>query len=506
MLLINAVMVKFSERYLIREKVNTGRLLIHALEQNIVYLLDHKEEKLKEVGSDPQFKRGAAQLLAAGGFADLIIIDHMINPVFTNGSGTGVMEHGLPLAREAMETGVWSTNFSGTTWGVIWLNKKNIRISAPLLFKGRTLGGITISASLIPIYQTIRKSEKVILFYILLDSIVLVMVGVYLLSRIVVKPIHKLLKMTEEYKEGDMIPSLGEASRNEIGHLSYSLNIMLKRLEENKKELKAHISSLENANKELQQAQNEIIRSEKLASVGRLAAGIAHEIGNPIGIILGYLELINRNESTEEEKKEFVNRIESEITRINQTIRHLLDFSRPSTGKPEETHVHDLIMNTIDILEPQPMMEGIPIRLELNASDDTILADPGQLQQAFLNIIMNAADALAGKNISKDNGFDGILTINTGNIKDSIELRFMDNGPGIPEEELIHVFDPFYTTKDPGKGTGLGLSVSYRIVEGLGGTIRAESTVGKGTTVIIALPLHEMEMENNHVEETCPDY
>ena len=506
MLLINAVMVKFSERYLIREKVNTGRLLIHALEQNIVHLLDHKEEKLKEVGSDPQFKRDADQLLAAGGFSDLIIIDHMINPVFTTGSGTGVKEHGLPLAREAMETGVWSTNFSGTTWGVIWLNKKNIRISAPLLFKGRTLGGITISTSLIPIYQTIRKSEKVILFYVFLDSIVLVMVGIYLLSRILVKPIHKLLKMTEEYKEGDMIPSLGEASRNEIGQLSHSLNIMLKRLEENKKELKAHISSLENANKELQQAQNEIIRSEKLASVGRLAAGIAHEIGNPIGIILGYLELINRNESTEEEKKDFVNRIESEITRINQIIRHLLDFSRPSTGKPEETHVHDLIMNTIDILEPQPMMEGIPIRLELNASDDTILADPGQLQQAFLNIVINAADAFAGKNVSKDNGFDGILTINTGNSKDSIEIRFMDNGPGIPEEELIHVFDPFYTTKDPGKGTGLGLSVCYRIVEGLGGTIRAESTVGKGATVIIDLPLYEMEMENNHVGETCPDY
>jgi signal transduction histidine kinase len=237
--------------------------------------------------------------------------------------------------------------------------------------------------------------------------------------------------------------------------------------------------------------------------VGHLAAGIAHEIGNPIGIILGYLELITKGDLTKKDRDDFINRIGSEINRINQIIRQLLDFSRPSNGKPEETHAHTLIMNTLDILTPQPMMEDTRINLELNASSDKILADPNQLQQVFLNIVMNAADALGGKDPLEDNASGKELIMESNNTSDSIEIGFADNGPGLAEEELVRIFDPFYTTKDPGKGTGLGLSVSYRIVEGLGGTIRAESRMGKGTTITVTLPLFVQSegtaMEKRHV-------
>jgi len=285
-----------------------------------------------------------------------------------------------------------------------------------------------------------------------------------------------------------MVPALPESSKNEIGDLTRSLSHMLKRLDENKRELQSHISSLEKANRDLRQAQDEIIRSEKLASVGRLAAGIAHEIGNPIGIILGYLELLSSGDISEADKKDFLNRIESEITRVNGIIRQLLDFSRPSSGEPEKTMVHNLVKSTLAMLEPQPMMEGVRTTLELNAQKDTVLADPNQLQQVFLNIIMNAADALA-----EGKGKEGIkhLKIRSEKTEGSIELRFSDNGPGIVEKELLRIFDPFYTTKEPGKGTGLGLSVCYRIVEGLGGTIRAESKPGEGATIIVSLPLYE---------------
>jgi signal transduction histidine kinase len=321
-----------------------------------------------------------------------------------------------------------------------------------------------------------------------LDALILAVVGIYLLSRIVVKPIQRLLKLTAGYKEGDLIPSIAESSRDEIGRLTRSMNIMLKRLDDNKRELKDHISSLEKANRDLQQAQNEIIRSEKLASVGRLAAGIAHEIGNPIGIILGYLELINKNESTEDEKKDFLNRIQSEITRVNQIIRQLLDFSRPSNGEPEETHIHELIKNTVNILTPQPVMGAIRIDYQLEATSDEIIADPNQLQQVFLNVILNAADSLAGKENAEAKDLGKVLTILSVDAGDAMELRFEDNGSGMSEEELVQMFDPFYTTKEPGEGTGLGLSVCYRIVEGLGGTIRAEGVKGQGTTIIITLP------------------
>jgi signal transduction histidine kinase len=285
-----------------------------------------------------------------------------------------------------------------------------------------------------------------------------------------------------------MVPSLPESSKNEIGDLTRSLSHMMRRLDENKRELQSHISSLEKANRDLRQAQDEIIRSEKLASVGRLAAGIAHEIGNPIGIILGYLDLLNSGDIAEVDKKDFLSRIESEIVRVNRIIRQLLDFSRPSSGEPEKTRVHDLVKMTLSMLEPQPMMEGVRTTQELKAQKDTVLADPNQLQQVFLNIIMNAADALAE---GKGEGTIKQLTIRSEKIEGFIELRFSDNGPGIPDRELLRIFDPFYTTKEPGKGTGLGLSVCYRIVEGMGGAIRAESKSGEGATVIVSLPLYE---------------
>lgn len=493
MLLINVIMVKFAERDLIRARISSGRLLIRALEQNLGQLINHKKTELAKIRLDPLIRGGITGLLTEGDFAGATIVDRKGNLFFTEGTLAEAGDHYTSITRDAMETGIGTVNFSGSTWGVIWLGQEEVRISEPLLFQGRTIGGVTLSASLAPVYQTVRKSEKVILLYIILDTIILALVGIYLLSRIVVKPIHNILNMAEGYQEGELLPLADETSRNEIAKLSRSLSNMLKRLDENKRELKDHISSLEKANKELQQAQNEIIRSEKLASVGRLAAGIAHEIGNPIGIILGYFDLIRSGEISDKEKEDFLDRIESEITRINRIIGQLLDFSRPSGGTQEETRVHDMIQTTVDMLKPQPTVEGVRIELALEASSDTIFADPDQLQQVFLNILMNAADALSEKEPSEKDDSEKILTIRSQNTDGSIELRFTDNGPGIPEEELTHILDPFYTTKDPGDGTGLGLSVSYRIIEGLGGTISAESAVGKGTTITLNLPLYGKE-------------
>ena len=490
MLLINVVMVRLAERDLIRAKLDSGRLLVHAVEQNLTYFLQSGAGKLPEIDSDLAFQKGISRLLTHGGFSDVVIVNADGEKLFTTGAPRDEEGKALSLAREAMATGLGSHRFGGSTWGVIWLSQKDLLVSSPLQVEGEAIGGITVSGSLIPVYQTLRQSQKIILLYILLDTLILVMVGIVLLSRIVVKPIHKLLKLTAEYKEGYLVPSFGEASKNEIGELSRSLKNMIKRLDDNKRELKAHIVSLETANQELKQAQDEIIRSEKLATVGRLAAGIAHEIGNPIGIVLGYLDLLESDDISREEKRDYLQRIESEVNRINQIIRQLLDFSRPSSGKVDETPVHKIITKTVEMFKPQPIMEDIEIHLELAAEKDTVLADQNELQQVFLNIIMNAADALSGKDPS---GSERQLLIRTENVGDSIRLHLSDNGPGMSEDELAHIFDPFFTTKDPGKGTGLGLSVCYRIVEGLGGAIRAESTEGEGMTLLITLPLRDQK-------------
>ncbi|MEW6665660.1 MAG: ATP-binding protein [Thermodesulfobacteriota bacterium] len=492
MLLIHVVEVKFAERDLIQARARTGRMLVGALEHDLGRLLAGAADGLRRAVLEPRFRAGVTRLLGEGGFSSLTLVDLTGSPIFFVSPSAGMEEEGVRFAREALETGTESSRLTGTAWGVIWLSPKDLVLSSPISTGGGRIGGLSIRASLNPIYEGLRRSQKLILLYLLLDTLVLTIVGVVLLSRIVVKPIRRLLRMAGDYKGGDQIPIPAEASGDEIGELSRSLHGMLKRLEENKRDLRSHIASLEKTNQELQQVQGDLIRSEKLASVGRLAAGIAHEIGNPIGITLGYLELLRKGDVTEEERKDFLGRIEHEVARINRIIRQLLDFSRPSGGKPETTHVHDLMLRTVNILKPQPMMQHVEVRYTIEAARDAVLADPGRLQQVFLNIIMNAADALEGKGTGQPGDPERLLWIRTGNSGDVVEIEFADNGPGIGQEELGRIFDPFYTTKEPGKGTGLGLSVSYRIVEDMGGAIRAESAVGKGTTIRITLPLqHE---------------
>ncbi|MBN1103904.1 MAG: HAMP domain-containing protein [Deltaproteobacteria bacterium] len=491
MLLIHVVEVKFSERDLIQAKAHSARLLILALEQNLGFLLSGQENDLRRAAGSPIFQAGLDRLLLGGGFEEAVLVDRRGDRVFSGGETAGSREQGLFLARETLKTATWSTRFAGTIWGVIWLSPRDLIVSAPLSRDGKSLGAVSVRAPLGPIYETLRKSQKLTLVYILLDTFILTVVGIVLLSRIVVKPIHRLLKMTKEYKDGEMIPMVSESARNEIGELSRSFTVMLKRLQENKKDLKAHIASLEEANKDLQQAQKDLIRSEKLASVGRLAAGIAHEIGNPIGICLGYLELLRKGDVTEEEGRDFLHRMEAEITRINRIIRQLLDFSRTSSETLGWIHVHEVILNTLGILKPQPMMQGVHIRYTPDAGDDLLMADANRLQQVFLNIIMNAADALSDDGGGGPQGAGRSLTIGTRNTEKGIEIEFTDSGRGIPEEYLTRIFDPFYTTKEPGKGTGLGLSVVYSIVESMGGAIRVDSSVGKGTTFVVTLPLDQ---------------
>ncbi len=489
MLLINVVMIKFAENHLIQTKLQTGRLLLESLGQKVSYEIACKNKSWEALGSDPQFKTEVNQTLRSGGFSSALMVIGRGTRGFSCGTWGEAEKNAMSISRETLATRKSSYGFHGTTWGVIWLAHEAINMSAPVFSEGRHVGVITIGANLNPMYQAVRESENVILIYISLSTIILVLFGGYLLSRTVVKPVHELLKITEEFKGEESIPELADTSPNEIGQLFRSFNLMLQRLEQNKKELKENIASLEEANLEIKKAQNEIIKSEKFASVGRLATGVAHEIGNPIGIVLGYLELLRGSNLNKEEKQDFLVRMESEITRINQIIRDLLDFSRTSSSAATEMSVHELIIETIYMLNPQPMMAHFQIKHALEASSDLVMSDPNQLKQVFINIILNAADAMGEDEVQKNESSANRLTIKSENRGDFIDLSFADNGSGINPESIEHIFDPFYTTKDPGKGTGLGLSVCYSIIDGFGGEICAESKMGYGSTIIVSLPL-----------------
>ncbi|NLD36670.1 MAG: hypothetical protein GX654_07365 [Desulfatiglans sp.] len=487
MLLINVVILNLYEKDLIIEKEKTGRLLLKGIEYITANTIKDSEQEFKNIYFDTDFASLIQEMLDAGEYMGIAIVNISGESVFSIGLDHEAKQYGLTLAMTAMNTLSQSVNNKGVTWGVLWPRKKELYLSTPLKYKGRVIGGISALSSLVPVYETLRRSERLVIIYIAIDTLVLALVGIYLLSRIVVNPIHKLLRMTMEYEGSEFLISTGETPANEIGNLTRALANMLKRLDENKRELKSHIVSLEKANKELKAAQNEIVQSEKLASVGRLAAGIAHEIGNPIGIILGYIDLIMKGGLTPEEEKDFLTRVEGEISRVNNIIRQLLDFSRTSEEERIRLSIHSLITDTVEMLKPQTGMNKIAISLALTAENDNVIADKNQLQQVFLNILINSIDALSEEGDVMEDAQIHVISKNRNGL---LELEFIDNGPGISADKVDHIFDPFFTTKDPGKGTGLGLSVCYRIIEALGGTIRAESQEGKGMIIRIDLPLN----------------
>lgn len=377
----------------------------------------------------------------------------------------------------------------GQTWGVFWKRPARVQAAAPL----RGGGAVAISLDLRPLYGDLRRAEGVILGYLLVNLALLTFAGVARLHRLAVHPVHRLLQRAEAFRGDEEVFFLGEEDGGEFTQLSRSLNRMFHRISEGKQALRSMVRSLEAANRELRQARKDVINAEKLASVGRLSAGIAHEIGNPIAIVIGYLELLKQPDLPEPDRAEFVRRTEAEIHRINAIIRQLLDLSRPSPGRPEWVSLHDLIREMAEVLGCQPLMNDIRLDLRLDAPADRTRADPGQLRQVFLNLLINAADAIAGREDGASDGWIEVATRLRAASREEIEITVADNGPGVPEAQLTDIFDPFFTTKEPGKGTGLGLSVSFMIVQAAGGAIEALSPPGQGTRIRIRLPVHSEE-------------
>ncbi|MDY6952693.1 MAG: ATP-binding protein [Thermodesulfobacteriota bacterium] len=360
-------------------------------------------------------------------------------------------------------------------------------IRAPLFVGDHCVAAVQVPVPIDPVLEGLRRSRQVLWLYIGLNALVLLLFGNFLLSRIVIRPIKHLVDTVEHFEEAEPFPMAGDQVRNEISRLTLSLNRMVKRLAENKERMETQIRSLK-------EAREEVLRSERLSSIGRLAAGVAHEVGNPLGAILGYTDLLARHTENDEEAKDYLLRIEKEITRIDTIVRELLDFSRPSVAVSAPVEINALVSESVSFLSHQKLMASVRLETRLEKDLKTVWADPDQLKQVLINLMFNASDAM-------ETG--GELTISTGSVPsvegddpeaekgrgDLIEIAVSDTGKGIRAQDLDKIFHPFYTTKPPGKGTGLGLAISLRIVESFRGTISVESVEEKGTTIRVRLPV-----------------
>jgi two-component system NtrC family sensor kinase len=248
---------------------------------------------------------------------------------------------------------------------------------------------------------------------------------------------------------------------------------------------------LQLSHQELEQAQSQLIRTEKLASLGQLAAGVAHEINNPLGTITIYAHLLLKGMDKEDPRLEDVELIVNEANRAKEIVQGLLSFARETKLRPGPVNVNDLLEDVLGLVVNQSLFHNIKIRKSLFQGLPTIVADETQLKQVYLNIILNAAQAMEG---------NGKLSITTTPERKQIKVKIRDTGPGIPPEVVKNIFSPFFTTKE--KGTGLGLAISYGIIERHNGKIDVETALGTGSTFIVSLPI---SVDEEQGEDTKPD-
>jgi len=322
-------------------------------------------------------------------------------------------------------------------------------------------------------------AERFILL-VLLSSAVAVGLGWWLLHRLVARPLERLLGAAARLgPSGAGLPVLGEPGGHALARAAVAFERVASALEEERARLAAKVDELTAANRSLAEVRESLLRSEKLATVGRLAAGLAHEVGNPLGAIAGYAAVARSRLPPEPpgELADAIDRIAAAAGRIDRTVRDLLDFARPAQAVLAPLDLGPVVDGALRLARVQARFRHVEVALSLPPGLRPV-ADEHQLTQVLLNLFLNAGDAMGGAGRVEVRAWQEAARV-------AVEVR--DSGPGIPAEDLPRVFDPFFTTKEPGQGTGLGLAICHRIVDSAGGEIDAGNAAGGGARFTLRL-------------------
>lgn len=308
---------------------------------------------------------------------------------------------------------------------------------------------------------------------LLMHAVVVVGLGVVFFERAVVRRVRRVEEALAGVERMDVeLPELAATAGDELGRLGSQVRSLAGNLSEERRRTRAYIEELERTNRELGETRAGLARSERFATVGRLAAGVAHEIGNPLAALQGYLDLSAGGRDGL--SPPFVERMQREVARIDRILRDLLDFARPRELRLTAVRIDHAVETATRLVTPQRRWRSMRLLVDL-ADAPSVEADEHHLVQVLVNLLVNASDACEGA------GRIRITSSSEGEGDNRrVLLSFQDDGPGIPEHLLGRVFDPFYTTKSPGEGTGLGLAICHATMEAFGGTIRAANAQPKG--------------------------
>lgn len=322
-------------------------------------------------------------------------------------------------------------------------------------------------------FMDMRNKALAIFLGIMLAGMIMALVISSFLAKGIIQPVKGLIYASGQWAKGNLDYRVTTRCKDEMGQLGQTFNRMAFSLKERDEKLKEY-------------ADQQIIKSERLSTLGQLAAGVAHEINNPLGAILMYTHLALEDLDDKETMRRNLERAIAETSRCKDVVKGLFDFAHQTEPKVEQAEINGTVERALAVVANHILFKDIKITKKLCPSLPKVLVDVGQIQQVFTNIVLNAADAMEGT---------GELTVTTGKVSDDkyIQIEFTDTGCGIEQENLEKIFEPFFTTKEVGRGTGLGLAVSYGIITRHKGTIEVKSERGKGTAFVIRLPVKQRE-------------
>lgn len=358
----------------------------------------------------------------------------------------------------------------------------------------KVLGSLIIKIPLKDLDNTLAKSSNDFYFLATITTLMLLGFLIFFTRRKIKNPLNALIRASVAVAKGDRNTRLkiNPDQLDDMRMVSIAFNNMLDNLQEANSELKNWSQQLEykvqKKSEELGQAQNELIKIERIASLGKLSLSVAHEINNPLSGILVYTKLVHKqllNQELDPEKKEVILKhltmIETETKRCGDIVKGLLDFSRKDKNFFEDKHLHEVLRETCDLMKHSMVIARINFITDFSAIKDLINCSPNQIKQACIAVLVNATEAVS------ENGEILISTFNPD--MEHITIQFTDNGSGIADEVVPHIFEPFFSTKYNASGTGLGLAIVHGIVQTHDGVIGVKSEQGKGTTISLTLPL-----------------
>jgi two-component system NtrC family sensor kinase len=360
----------------------------------------------------------------------------------------------------------------------------------------RVLGVIDANVSLASVDAGAADQKRYLIVVTLIAAVLISLIGMAYIWLAIYRPVRELIIGTRRVAYGDLHYRLPVRSQDELGELAEEFNGMTADLESARDEITSWARTLEQRveqkTAELERAHRTMLSNEKMASIGKLAATVAHEVNNPLFGILTYARLNLKKlagcDIPDADKKELVEQlqiIERESKRCGDIMRNLLTFARQAPSRRDSNDINTLIERAAVLVRHKLDMQSIELDQNLAADVPPLTCDAGQIQQVMLILLVNAAEAL---------GKDGRIEVKTEIVKGTLRIHVRDNGPGIPDDVMPKIFEPFFTTKEEQQRTGLGLAVAKSIVEQHGGEITVQSKKGAGTEFLVSLPVGQAEL------------